>query len=95
MGQTERSVESSHFIRKHSLIADNSFVGVNLMQGTIKSLTEKGFGFITPEGQDKDVFFHSTALVDVTFDQLQVGDVVTFEVEPSEKGPRAVDVHRV
>jgi len=65
------------------------------MQGTIKSLTEKGFGFITPEGQDKDVFFHSTALVDVTFDQLQVGDVVTFEVEPSEKGPRAVDVHRV
>jgi len=65
------------------------------MQGVIKSLTEKGFGFITPEGQDKDVFFHSTALVDVTFDQLQVGDTVTFEVEQSEKGPRAVNVHRV
>ncbi|MFA6429169.1 MAG: cold shock domain-containing protein [Patescibacteria group bacterium] len=66
-----------------------------LMQGTIKNLTEKGFGFIAPEGQDKDVFFHSSALVDVTFNELQVGDVVSFEVEQSEKGPRAVNVQRV
>jgi len=65
------------------------------MQGTIKNLTEKGFGFIAPEGQDKDVFFHSSALVDVTFNELQVGDVVSFEVEQSEKGPRAVNVQRV
>lgn len=65
------------------------------MKGIIKSLTEKGFGFITPEGQDKDVFFHSSALVDVAFDALQVGDTVTFETEMSDKGPRAVGVQRV
>ena len=65
------------------------------MQGTIKSLTEKGFGFITPDGEDKDVFFHSSALVDVAFDALQVGDKVTFETEMSDKGPRAVGVQRV
>lgn len=62
------------------------------MKGTIKRLVDKGFGFITPEGQDKDVFFHSSALVDVTFDQLKVGDAVTFETEDSPKGPRASNV---
>ena len=62
------------------------------MTGTIKRLTDKGFGFITPEGQEKDVFFHSSAVVDTTFDQLKVGDVVSFETEDSEKGPRAVNV---
>lgn len=64
------------------------------MKGTIKNMTDKGFGFITPEGQDKDVFFHTSALVDVTFDELRTGDVVTFEVEDSEKGPRAKNVQR-
>ncbi len=64
------------------------------MIGTIKRLTEKGFGFIAPEGQDKDVFFHTSALVDVTFDELREGDKVSFEVEDSEKGPRAVNVQR-
>ena len=64
------------------------------MMGTIKRLTDKGFGFITPDGGDKDVFFHSSALVDVTFDQLRVDDKVTFETEDSDKGPRAKDVRR-
>lgn len=65
------------------------------MQGTIKSLTDKGFGFISQEGQDKDLFFHQTALVGVTFDELKVGDAVTFETEQSDKGPRATNVQRV
>ncbi|MDD5725874.1 MAG: cold shock domain-containing protein [Patescibacteria group bacterium] len=65
------------------------------MQGTIKSLTDKGFGFISQEGQDKDLFFHQTALVGVLFDELKVGDTVTFETEQSEKGPRATNVQRV
>lgn len=65
------------------------------MNGTIKRLTDRGFGFITPEDNSKDVFFHSEALVDVTFDELRVDDKVTFEVQDSEKGPRAVNVHRV
>ena len=63
-----------------------------MMFGTIKRLTDKGFGFITPEGESKDVFFHTSALVDVAFDDLRVGDRVSFETEESEKGPRAVNV---
>ena len=64
------------------------------MNGTIKTLTEKGFGFITPEGGEKDVFFHNSALVGVMFNDLKVGDAVTFETEDSEKGPRAANVQR-
>lgn len=64
------------------------------MTGTVKRLTDKGFGFITPEGGDKDVFFHSSALVGATFADLKVGDMVTFEVEESDKGPRAANVQR-
>ncbi len=65
------------------------------MTGTIKRLVaDKGFGFITPEGQGADVFFHSSALADVSFAELREGDAVSFEIEQSEKGPRAVNVHR-
>ncbi len=65
------------------------------MTGTIKRVqADKSFGFITPDGGAKDVFFHSSNLVDVTFDQLHEGDKVTFETEESEKGPRATNVHR-
>lgn len=65
------------------------------MNGVIKKKTEKGFGFITPEGQDKDLFFHSNSLVGVTFAELQEGDQVTFDVEESPKGPNATNVKRV
>ena len=41
------------------------------MNGTIKTKTGKGFGFISREGETKDLFFHSTDLVGVTFDALQ------------------------
>ena len=64
------------------------------MTGTIKRLTDKGFGFITPDGQDKDLFFHSSALVDVQYNDLRVGDKVSFETQDSEKGPRAINVTR-
>ncbi len=64
------------------------------MTGTIKRLTEKGFGFIAQEGAEKDLFFHSSALVGVGYDELQEGDTVTFEVEDSDKGPRATNVKR-
>ncbi|OHB00279.1 MAG: cold-shock protein [Candidatus Zambryskibacteria bacterium RIFCSPHIGHO2_12_FULL_43_12b] len=64
------------------------------MTGTIKKLTDKGFGFITAEGLEKDLFFHSNSLVGVTFDELREGDTLSFEVEQSEKGPNAVNVQR-
>lgn len=65
------------------------------MTGVIKKLTDKGFGFITVEGQEKDLFFHSKSLVGVQFADLHEGDQVSFEVEDSPKGPNAVNVQRV
>ena len=41
------------------------------MTGTIKKLTDKGFGFIAAEGLQKDIFFHSKGLVGVQFSDLQ------------------------
>lgn len=62
------------------------------MNGTIKTKTDKGFGFIYREGEEKDLFFHSNNLSGVTFDELQVGTEVTFDVVSSDKGPRAENV---
>ena len=65
------------------------------MNGTIKTLTPKGFGFIAREGEAKDLFFHSKELKGVTFEELKEGDKVTFEVVDGEKGPAATNVQRV
>lgn len=64
------------------------------MTGTIKTLMEKGFGFIAREGETKDLFFHSNDLNGVTFNDLKVGDTVTFDVEEGQKGPAAKNVTR-
>lgn len=64
------------------------------MNGTIKTKLDKGFGFIAREGEVKDLFFHSNDLKGVTFDEIQVGDAVTFEVVDGEKGPSAKNVAR-
>jgi CspA family cold shock protein len=62
------------------------------MTGVIKTLTDRGFGFISREGETKDLFFHSKDLVGVTFDSLQTGAAVTFEVVDGDKGPSAKNV---
>ena len=62
------------------------------MNGTIKTKTEKGFGFISRDGEEKDLFFHSNDLSGVTFDELQVGAAVEFDVESGDKGPSAKNV---
>jgi len=65
------------------------------MKGTIKRLvSDKNFGFIGPEDGSKDVFFHATGLQGLQFAELKVGDVVMFDVEDSDKGPKAVNVVR-
>lgn len=65
------------------------------MTGTIKRLTDRGFGFIGAEGMEKDLFFHSKSLVGVTYEELREGDNVSFDTEDSPKGPNAVNVKRV
>ncbi|MBI1813267.1 cold shock domain-containing protein [Candidatus Peregrinibacteria bacterium] len=58
--------------------------------GTIKTKTDKGYGFISVQGSD-DVFFHHTAC-NGQFENLQVGQTVRFDVEKGEKGPKASNV---
>ena len=62
------------------------------MTGKVARVTDRGFGFITPETGDKDLFFHANSLQGVSFDQLSEGDVVTFDVEDGPKGPAATNV---
>ena len=65
------------------------------MTGTIKKkIEDRMFGFITPEGESKDVFFHKDALNGVTFEELKEGDTVTFDVVQGQKGPAAANVQR-
>lgn len=64
------------------------------MQGIIKKLTDKNFGFITPEGEGKDLFFHANNLVNVSFDDLREGDSVSFDVENTPKGDAAINVEQ-
>lgn len=66
-----------------------------MQQGTIKRLTDRGFGFIAREGEEKDLFFHSNELQGVEFNDLKEGDQVQFEVVDSPKGPNATKVSRV
>ena len=62
-------------------------------QGTIKKLvSEKGFGFISG-GDQAELFFHRTSVVDGNFDTLREGQRVEFEIDADRgKGPRAKDV---
>ncbi|MDZ4840297.1 MAG: cold shock domain-containing protein [Bacteroidota bacterium] len=65
------------------------------MQGIIIKITDKGFGFISIEGQPKDVFFGSKSLIDVTFAELREGDMVSFETEETPRGLNAINVRRI
>ena len=65
-----------------------------MTEGIIARLTDKGFGFISRDGEEKDLFFHSNELVGVSYDDLREGDKVTCEVAQSPKGPNAVKVSK-
>ena len=60
-------------------------------EGTIKRITDRGFGFIDTGGE-KDLFFHMSSLEGVSFDELQEGQRVSFTEGQSDKGPRAENV---
>jgi CspA family cold shock protein len=69
----------------------NSGRVTQMAEGTIKRLTDKGFGFIDA-GDGKDVFFHMSAVEGTTFDQLTEGQRVSFNIGQGPKGPRAENV---
>jgi len=62
-----------------------------MAEGIIKRLTDKGFGFIDT-GTNEDMFFHSSSVEEVTFDQLREGQSVTYVEGRGPKGPRAEQV---
>lgn len=65
-----------------------------MQTGKIKTLRPQGFGFITRDGEAKDLFFHAKDLQGVMFEDLREGDTLSFEVEDGEKGPSAKNVTR-
>ena len=58
-------------------------------------MTDKNFGFISQEGEEKDLFFHANELEGVEWRDLREGDTVTFEVVDGPKGPAATNVKKV
>ena len=66
----------------------------HMQTGTIARLNN-GYGFITREGGEKDLFFHVNELQGVAFDDLREGDKVQFEVGEGPKSPNATQVSKV
>lgn len=63
------------------------------MRGKIKSVKpDRGFGFLEPIDGGADLFFHVKQSPAIPFDESIIGRAVTFETQPSDRGPRAVDV---
>lgn len=65
------------------------------MKGTVKFFNQdKGFGFITPDNGDKDVFVHISAVQASGMQGLRDGQIVSFDTEPDRmgKGPKAVNI---
>jgi CspA family cold shock protein len=61
--------------------------------GTVKWFSDdKGFGFITPDDGDKDLFVHHTGINSDGYRSLQEGTKVSYEAEQGDKGPKAVNV---
>ncbi len=75
------ATRSTYFLRKLDEMAE----------GTIKRLTDKGFGFIDT-GTDKDLFFHNSALDGVSYDDLREGERVSYTEGRGQKGPCAENV---
>jgi cold shock protein len=76
-----------HLSELYSRASENA----QMAEGTIKKLTDRGFGFIKTDS-GKDLFFHMSALDGVNFEELQVGQKVSFNEAQGPKGPCAENV---
>ena len=66
-----------------------------MAKGRVKWFSDqKGFGFLTPDEGGDDVFVHHTSILGTGFKTLAEGEVVEYEVETGQKGPRAMNVKR-
>lgn len=79
-----------HLVDPHTSFVFYSFTP-HIMTGVIKTL-KAGFGFITPDAKGPDVFFHAKQLKGVMFDDLRVGDRLSYDTQDSDRGINAVNV---
>lgn len=64
------------------------------MEGRVKKLMDRGYGFI--EDMDgSSYFFHKSEVKDISFDELKEGNLVSFDPEEGEKGKKATNVQRI
>jgi CspA family cold shock protein len=92
-----RGARGRSFCSAISAFASTINAGGNTMAtGTVKWFSDvKGFGFITPDDQSKDLFVHHSAIVGEGYRSLTDGAKVTYEAESDDKGPRAANVQLV
>jgi cold shock protein len=83
--------DHSAIVSRTALIQAIISGNAQMAEGTIKRLTDKGFGFISTGGE-KDLFFHSSSLQGVSFDALHEGQKVSYTEGRGDKGPRAENV---
>jgi CspA family cold shock protein len=64
--------------------------------GTVKWFSDdKGFGFITPDDESKELFVHHSSIVGDGYRSLAEGAKVSYDSEPGPKGPKAINVQTV
>jgi cold shock protein len=70
--------------------------GCYMATGTVKWFNdEKGFGFITPDEGDRDLFVHYTGIEGNGFRSLEENAKVSYDEEAGDKGPKAVNVRKI
>jgi CspA family cold shock protein len=79
-----------------SAFAAHNAGGNTMATGTVKWFSDdKGFGFITPDDQSKDLFVHHSGIAGDGYRSLPEGAKVSYDAEAGDKGPKAVNVQLV
>jgi cold shock protein len=106
MDQAEaRTVRARHFMcpRSSPLLkaaprsqCTQTLEAARMATGTVKWFSDdKGFGFITPDDQSKDLFVHHSGINGNGYRSLTEGAKVSYDAESGDKGPKAVNVQLI
>ena len=96
----EKKVEEEHKLKEEEKINLKEKIrfeeeNKKRSHGKVKWFSDaKGYGFIEREGDEEDIFVHFSAVKDAGLKHLREGEQLTFEVENSDKGPRAINLQK-